>query len=111
MYTGSERTNIPCTLPGWGCLSVEGPLELYKIKQRLDTEQYKTLLEKVVLPFALKTPNTRLVHDRYTVILRMKSLLAAYLYLFIYLLIFIRDVGSLFIILLLLHSGLEPISR
>ena len=37
LYWGPERASIPRTVPVWGAISVEGPTELHRLHNGLDT--------------------------------------------------------------------------
>ena len=65
LYSGSHVSNIPNTVPVWSCIAVGNvPNVIKKLTCRLDTTQYKELLDSHVLPFC---NGLQIVHDYFPV--------------------------------------------
>lgn len=65
LYSGSHGNNIPNTVPVWSCIALDNlPNVIKKLNCRLDTTQYKELLDSHVLPFC---DGLQIVHDYFPV--------------------------------------------
>lgn len=68
LYTGSERSSIPNTLPVWGSFSGNGQVIIRRIHGRLNTVQYQGFLNDAIDYFGNESASPfEFVHDRYPV--------------------------------------------